>query len=344
MGQNMYFFTDRCFSCGRSDVFNGARIFSITGCDAAEKHCMIRLISEIFREYPQNIYFSPFEKHLPDAVHFPQLGAIVICSPDSIMAESISARTYDMNQLIHIEPSAAGIIGYTMEQSSRYRSRALELLGITDMLLHQYSDIGKEFVAHDRLKYFAVRKAGSLLPDLEKPGSSIKRPVSALTCSGYRFAGIPDDFRLISLRCQFPSASDVFITAFAREAMRRGHDIIISHAADSLHSPMHMTIPGQKLMIVSEPEYLCAKPAVPGSISLDRFYPLSVRSALRREVRTYGKYIRSLAEEMILCSRMCADIRDQGRKLISPYIPAHAAEDTAADIVSCILNLQSSHQ
>ncbi len=339
MRHNRSFFTDSSFCCGKYNEFAEVRLYNIAGCELAEKGRIIRIIGEILSGMTSDTYYSPFEREMPCALYLPDINTIIADGYNSRCAEKPDSRTFDIRQVIvgaasHVEE----IAGYAFEQSRSYMAKARDLTGISDLLLREYVKSGTELLRRDRLKEFAADKIQGLLTAKETIGSVIYRPVSALTCTGYRFVEFPEGTRIFRLCDDYIAASCLFVKTAAREAERLGYDAVIARAVDSEHAPMHLYIPEAGILFVSEPPMLRSGLAGEAVIRLEKFYISRLLFSRMHEITVFGNYIKKMYGEVVLCARLSADIRGQARKILAPYISVKKAAETASDIIGEILN------
>lgn len=338
--EKLHFFTDRSYRCGKYTEFENVRLYNIVGPDLAEKGHIIHIISDIFSESPQILYYSPYERTLPCAVFLPETGTLTACGYNLYSAERITSRYFDSGKIIE---NGAGpieeIVGYTMNQSSAYMQKSIELIGIADLLLKEYIGNCAEFLKTDKLRGYAKRKLTSMLGGGKgRSGTETCRSISAITCGGYRFTQFPDDFKVIRLCDDNMAASQLFVRAASKTANKLGYDTIVSRAIDSENAPLHLVIPDMKTVFVSESAILKTGFSDVPIISLDRFYSRSLLSSREHYISFFGEYIRKMYNEAALYARICMDIKNQGRKLLMPFVSDKAASEIASEIVYGILN------
>lgn len=338
---NLHFFTDKNFNCGKYREFDSIRIYNLVGADLAEKGKILLIAADIFSDTTKLLYYSPYENELPCALYLPELRSLIACSYNSYSAEKLSARSFDIGRVLDgtRAPFAEEIAEYTMNQSCTYMTRSLNLIGVADILLREYVKTGAELLRHEKLYSYAVRKTASLLEKREGIGSHQSKSLSAITCRGYRFAEIPADYRVIRLCDNYIAASVLFVRTASKTANRLGYNTIISRAVDSEHSPLHLMIPAAKVLFVSEQASILSTrfPSAP-RINLERYYNRELLGSREHTVSFYSEYIHKLYNESALCARVSMDIKNQVRKLLLPHISEKATEEIAAEIVSCILN------
>lgn len=216
--------------------------------------------------------------------------------------------------------------------------KSLELLGIADLLLKEYVKNGEELLRINRLCSYAKRKLTVMLEGRDCKGSERYKSVSAVTCSGYRFAELSPGSRIIRVYDRFIAASRIFVRAASSAANKLGYDTIISAAVDCEHAPLHLLIPDANLIFVTETDILPSGFDGKEKISLERFYSKELLCSREHYVSFFGDYIRKMYNEASLYARICMDIKNQGRKLLMPYISEKEAEEIAAEIVYGILN------
>lgn len=339
--ENLHFFTNKNFNCGNCSEFDRVRLYNIVGADLADKGKILLIAAEIFSDTPKTFYYSPYEQELPCAVYLPELNSLIACGYNAYSAEKLSCRSFDIGRILDGArmPIAEEIVEYTMNQSRTYMTRSLNLIGVADLLLKEYIKTGAELLKRDKLKSYAVRKVSSLLEKKEGMGTAVEKSVSAITCRGYRFADEFSDYRIIRLCDDYISASSVFVKASSYAANRLGYDTIISKAVDSEHSPVHLLIPEAKILFVSEQaSILGVRFPEAQKINLERYYNRELLDSRGHSVDFYSEYIHRLYNEAALCARVSMDIKNQGRKLLMPYVSEKTTGEIAAEIVSCILN------
>lgn len=284
-------------------------------------------------------YYSPYERTLPCAVYIPELNALVASSYNDYSASKLTTRYYDIGRIIGSScVPMEEIVGYTMNQSSSYMGKSLELLGVADLLLKEYIKNGEELLKMSRLGGYVRRKISGMLESRENKGRESRKSVSSISCSGYRFAELPEDIRIIRIYDRFIAASRFFVRSASAAANKLGYDTIISPAVDSEHAPLHLMIPDAGLFFVTENDILSSGFESKEKISLERFYSKELLCSREHYVSFFGDYIRKMYNESALYARICMDIKNQGRKLLMPYISEKAAEEIAAEIVYGILN------
>ncbi|MBP3310037.1 MAG: hypothetical protein J6L05_04405 [Ruminococcus sp.] len=336
---NLHFFTDKSFCCGKYEEFDNVRLYNIVGCDLAEKGSILQIISEILKETPQIIYYSPYEPQLPQAVYLPELNTLAASGYNICCTERLNSRTYDISSIISPEAAAVEeITGYTIEQSDAYRNKSLELIGIADLLLREYIKNGAELLKSDRVRLYAKKKISSILTAKASEGENKYRSVSAITCNGYRFTELPEDYQIIRLCDNYIAASSLFVRAAAREANCLGYDTVISRAADSESSPLHLIIPEAKTAFISESEIFSSRFSESRRLNLERFYVSGLMTSREHDISVFGGYVRKIYNEAILCARLCTDIKAQGRKLLMPFVSRKKAFEIASEIIEAILN------
>lgn len=338
--EKLHFFTDRSYRCGKYPEFENVRLYNIVGPDLAEKGHIIHIISDIFSESPQILYYSPFERTLPCAVFLPETGTLTACGYNRYSAERISSRFFDSGKMIE---NGAGpveeIVGYTMNQSRAYMQKSIELISVADLLLREYIRNGAELVKTDKLRGYAKRKLTSMLGrGRGRNGTETYKSISAITCGGYRFAQMPEDFKVIRLCDSYIAASQLFVKTASKAANRLGYDTIVSRAVDSENAPLHLVIPDIKTVFVSESSILKTGFSDCPMIGFDRFYSSSLLSSREHYISFFGEYIRKMYNEAALYARICMDIKNQGRKLLMPFVSGKAASEIASEIVYSILN------
>ena len=336
----MHFFTDKPFNCGKYTEFKNARLYSIVGADLAEKGKIIQIISEIFSECRQELYFSPFERRIPCALYLPELNSLVACNYNESMHSGTMTRYYDSSRVMSGSFSAIEeIFSYTMAQSRMYMEKSLDLIGITDLLFKEYVRNGTELLERDKLKNYAYRKISSML-DRKKGGAAVySKAVSAVTCGGYRFAEFPEDYTIIRLCDDYIAASRCFVKTASDTANKLGYETIVCHAVDSENAPLHLVIPEAKTAFLSDSQVLPIKQFEESRrVGLVRFYESQIMESREHYITFSGGYIKKMLSEAILYSRICMDIKNQGRKLMIPYISEKKSADISSEIVSNILN------
>ncbi len=333
------FFTDRNFCCGKYPEFKNTRIYDLAGAELAEKGRIIQIISEIFAENRRIIFYSPYERTLPCAVYLPDFRIMTVSGCMSGAMKRLTDRTFDIGTVLRSEASMVEeIVDYTMNQSTLYMNKSIELLGISDFLLKEYIKSSTELLKTDKLRNYARRKFTSMISGRGKGGTEIVRTVSAITCGGYRFADLPENYSIILLDDEFMAASRIFVRALSATANKYGYDTIISRAVDSEHSPFHLIIPELRTVFISESSILKSGFGNCKKINFERFYIRNLMLSREHDIRFFGSYIRKMYNEAALYARICMDIKNQGRKILEPYISGKAASDIAAEIVSSILN------
>lgn len=336
--ENLSFFTDRNYNCGKYREFDGARLYNIVGPDLAEKGKTLLIIAEIFSEMECQFYYSPYERKLPCAIYIPKLKIVAASSYNKYSADSFKSRTYDISRIIGEKSSAVeAIAGYTMNQSISYMQKSLDMLGIADILLKEYIKNGRELVNADKITAYARRRIAAALEKREGKGRIIRRSISAITCGGYHFADIPNDTRIIRLFDRYIAASSIFAESAASAANKLGYDAVISRAADSENAPLHLYIPQGKLLFVSETPVLPEHFTDSRRISMERFYNRDLLASREHDKEFFGEYIKRLYNESALYARICMDIKSQGRKLLMPFVSEKSASGIAAEIVNDIL-------
>lgn len=309
------------------------------GAELAEKGQIILITADIFSEYERILFYSPFERQLPCGLYLPDFNTLIAAGINVHIAERLSDRYFDIGRALNEKSSPVEeIVGYTMNQSRAYMNRSLELMGAAELLLREYMKNGRELLKTERLRSYAGRKISSMISERKKGGSELYRSISAVTCSGYRFAGLPEDYRIISLDDRLGAASSVFVKAASRAANRLGCNTIISRAVDSESAPLHLIIPELKTAFISDSELLPAKLDFSEKISLDRFYSRSLLISREHDTEFFCEYIRKMYSEAALYARICMDIKNQGRKILMPCVNEKAASEIASEIVHCILN------
>ncbi len=339
--ENLHFFTDKNYNCGNCREFDRVNLYNIVGADLAEKGKILLITAEIFSDTPKIFYYSPYEKELPCAVYLPELNSLIACSYNACPTERLRCRSFDIGRILDSARMtlAEEIVEYTMNQSHTYMTKSLNLIGVADLLLKEYTKTVTELIKKDKLKSYAVRKVSSLLERKEGKGSTAQKLVSAISCRGYRFSDDFSDYRIIRLCDEYISASSVFVKTASHTANRLGYDTIISKAVDSEHSPVHLLIPEAKTIFVSEQAaILGVRFPETQKINLERYYNRELLDSRRHSVDFYSEYIHRLYNEAALCARISTDIKNQGRKLLMPYISEKITGEIAAEIVSCILN------
>lgn len=269
----------------------------------------------------------------------PELNTLAVSGYNSCCAEKLNSRTYDISSIISSEAAPVEeIIGYTLEQSKAYSCKSLELIGIADLLLREYIKNGAELLKSDRLKFYAKKKISAMLTERTSPGENRYRSVSAITCSGYRFTSLPEEYRIIRLCDNYIAASSLFVRSAAREANRLGYDTVISRAVDSEYSPVHLIIPEAKIAFISESGIFESRFSESSRLNLERFYSSGLLTSREHDISVFGEYIRKMYNEAILCARLCTDIKGQGRKLLMPFVSRKKAVEIASEIIESILN------
>lgn len=316
------------------------RIYSLAGADLAEKGRIIHMISEIFCQFRQEIFISPFERSLPYAVYIPELNSLVTSVCSNHFQGRLKNRYYDIGQILTANLSPVEeIIGYTMSQSFTYMKKSLELLSISNLLMKAYAESTSELLDIGRLKSYAKRKIGKMIGMKSGGiGKEYYRSVSAITCGGYRFAEFPADYRLIRLSDEYFAASEICVRTMSETANKLGFDTIVSRAVDTLNAPMHLMIPAVKTAFLSESKILGTKVTEGARLNLNRFYSQRLLGSSEHYTEFYGEYIRKMLSESALYARICMDIKNQGRKLLLPYISEKVSSEIASEIMHQILN------
>lgn len=338
---NLHFFTDKNFNCGKYREFDSVRLYNIVGADLAEKGKILLIAADIFSDTPKIFYYSPYEKELPCALHLPELNSLIACSYNAYSAEKLSCRSFDIGRVLDGTgaPLVEEIAEYTMNQSRTYMTRSLNLIGVADILLKEYVKAGAELLRSAKLSGYASRKTASLLEKREGTGHTHVKSVSAVTCRGYCFTELPADFRIIRLCDNYIAASNAFVKTAAKTANGLGYCTVISRAVDSEHSPLHLIIPEAKVIFVSEQAAILGNRFPEAEkINLERYYNRELLDSREHTVSFHSEYIRKLYNEAALCARVSMDIKNQGRKLLLPHISEKITGEIAAEIVSCILN------
>lgn len=309
------------------------------GADVAEKGKVIQIISEIFTESRQELYYSPFERSFPCALYLPDLNSLVASVSDGCNYTGAVCRYYDMGKTISagITPIEE-IVGYTMSQSRAYMHKSLELIGIADLLLKEYVKNGAELFNVEKVRRYAGRKISSIAEDRGGRGNERMRAVSAVTCGGYRFIQFPGDYSIIRLCDDYIAASRAFASTASKTANKLGYDTIISYAVDCANAPLHLVIPQLKTAFVTETVIFESQFPDAPKINFSRFYINSLLDSREHDICFFGDYIKRTLKESALYARICMDIRNQSRKLLRPYISENAAAETASEIVYGILN------
>lgn len=339
----LHFFTDRNFICGKYKEFENVRLYNIIGADLAEKGRIILMAADIFPETKRIFYYSPYEKELPCALYLPEMNSLIACGYNAYSAERLNCRSFDIGSILDEQrlPIVENIAEYTMNQSRIYAEKSLSLIGLADLLLREYIGSVSELLRYDKLCSYAARKTASLLTKKDGSGVSDIKSVSAITCRGYCFAELPGNYRIIRLCDNYIAASNIFIKSASKTANKLGYSTLLSRAVDSEHSPMHLTIPEAGIMFVSEqPLLLGSRFPETEKINLERYYNRELLDSREHSISFYCEYIRKLYNESALCARVSMDIKNQGRKLLLPFISEKKAGEIAAEIVSCILNSQ----
>ena len=335
----LHFFTDRNFSCGRYPEFDSVRLYSLVGAELAEKGQIILIAADIFSEYERILFYSPFERQLPCGLYLPDFNTLISAGCNVHIAERLSARYFDIGRALNGKSSPVEeIAGYTMNQSNAYMNRSLELMGAAELLLKEYMKNGRELLKADKLRSFAARKVASMISERKKGGTELYRSVSAVTCSGYRFAEFPEDYRIICLEDCIGAASSAFVKSASKAACRLGCNTIISRAVDSESAPLHLIIRELKTAFISDSELLPAKMKFSEKISLNRFYSRGLLVSREHDTDFFREYIRKMYSEAALYARICMDIKNQGRKILMPFVNEKTASEIASEIVHCILN------
>lgn len=340
--EKLCFFTDRSYCCGKYQEFENVRLYNIIGPDLAERGHIIHIVSDIFSESQQELYYSPFERMLPCALFLPETGTLTACGYNSYSSERLSGRYFDAGRIIENRAAPVEeIVGYTMSQSRAYMRKSIELTGIANLLLKEYIRNGAELLQTDKLRSYAGRKLTSMLGGVRNgQGRETCRSISAITCGGYRFAPLPENFRIIRLCDDFMAASRIFVRAASRTANKLGYDTIISRAVDSEHAPLHLVIPETETIFVSESAILKTRFESSPKIALGRFYSRSLLSSREHYISFFSEYIRKMYSDAALYARICMDIKNQGRKLLMPFVSEKAASEIASEIIYGILNTQ----
>lgn len=335
----LHFFTDKPFWCGKYPEFENVRLFNIVGPGLEEKGKIIHILSEIFSESRQELYFSPYDRSSPCALYLPEQNCLAACGFPVHNEEKLSCRFFDISRILRSDLSPAEeIVGYTMSQSRAYMERSLELIGIADILFREYIRHSSELLRIEELKSYAVRKMRSLLTKRETAGYERVRALSAITCGGYRFANPAENFTVIRLCDDHTAASRSFVKAASAAANKMGYDTVVSYAADSVSAPMHLLIPDAGLVFYSESELLGTKLVTSKKLSLNRFYYHRLLESREHSLSFLGEYIRKIYSESALNARICMDIKNQGRKLLAPYVSGDEASEIASEIIYGILN------
>lgn len=337
-GESLNYYINRNFSCGKCKEFEGSRVISIVGADLAEKGRLLELICDVFGSAKHDKYYSPCDRDLPNAVYLHDIDTLIVCGYAGVNADRIMSRTYDISSVLGCRAAPVEeIVGYTMNQSRSYMQKHLDLLGMSDYLLREYIKNGAELLYADRIRAYASRKMAQLLEKRRLGGASVYRSISAIGCEGYRFVSIPDKTEVWRLCDRLIAAERCFVRAAAAAANKLGWDAVISGAVDLEHSPLHLYIPEADLLFVSESPLLPERFSGSRKISLERFYDSRLTASREHYSDFFGEYIRRMFNESALYARICMDIRNQGRKLLAPYISERAVSEIASDIVRNIL-------
>lgn len=276
---------------------------------------------------------------LPCALYLPEFGSLVACSYNAHMSERLTSRYFDIGKALDSGAvPIEEIVGYTMNQSRTYMQKSLELIGIADLLLREYVKNCLDLLKAEKLRNYAARKMNSMVSEHKTGGVEKERSISAITCGGYRFAELPADYRIIRLDDDFMAASRLFVKTASKTANKLGYDTIVSRAVDSESSPLHLIIPGMKTAFVSESAILKTRFADSDRIGFERFYSRSLLTSREHYVSFFGEYIRKMYSEAALYARICMDIKNQGRKILMPFISEKTAAEIASEIVYGILN------
>lgn len=276
---------------------------------------------------------------LPRALYLPEFNSLVACSYNANLAERLTSRHFDIGKSLENSVSPIEeIIGYTMNQSQSYMQKSLELVGIADILLKEYIKNGAELLRADKIKNYARRKIATLLNGRKNTGREYSKSISAISCSGYRFTELPDDFTVIRLADDYIAASQLFVKTASHMANRLGYNTIVSRAVDSENAPLHLMIPDIKTVFISESAILKTKFSNSTRIGLERFYNQNLLASRQHYITFFEEYIRKMYNEAALYARICMDIKNQGRKLLMPFISDKPATEIASEIIYGILN------
>ncbi|MBQ8297721.1 MAG: hypothetical protein IJX77_08070 [Ruminococcus sp.] len=272
-------------------------------------------------------------------MYLPELNSLVASGLSEQCRGGITSRYFDAGRILTGDFSGVEeIVGYTMEQSREYAERSQELISIADLLLREYIGSVSDNLRTDSLKSYTVRKVKSLLGKCGKEGRESARAVSAITCNGYRFGKLPEDWKVIRLKDDHIAASRVFVKMASKTANKLGHDTMVSHSVDSENAPLHLLIPGIRTAFISESDILKTKFTDTPKINLNRFYGSALLASCNCRGAFFGEYIRKIYCESVLYARIGSDLKNQGRRLLLPYISEKAAAEIASEIVYGILN------
>jgi hypothetical protein len=151
-------------------------------------------------------------------------------------------------------------------------------------------------------------------------------------------AELPEEYTVIRLCDNLFAASALFAQTASSAANTMGYDTVISKAVDTENSPMHLIIPEIRTAFLSESEIFKNKSAVNRKLNLNRFYIPEFLEARAHSSEFCGECIKKLLDEAALYARICMDIKNQGRRLIEPYISEKDLSDIASEIVYTIMN------
>lgn len=337
MSKQLCFFADvNCYS-DFLDESNGIHLYYLKGADFEEKGQCIQIIAEILKDSDYSLYYSPYEKNLPCGLYIPEYKSFITsdnCEPNTKM----NCKYYDISQILTDTPHPIKeIIGYTMNQSNSYHQRSEELIKVADILLKEYLRLSREALHKNRLEGYTVRKISSMLPKLSKKGSKSCKSISGISCSGYKLTEFPDDYNIINLNDDYLAASKLFVSIGSLCANKLGYDTIISKAVESESSPKHLIIPEARLAFVSNSQIFPNKYSHE-KINLNRYYTQESLIALEHYISFFRDFIIKTYKEAVLYARICFDIKNQGRKILMPFINDAPVSKIAADIIYDITN------
>lgn len=336
---NIHYFIDRNFKCGKCSDFNNVRLYNIVGADLAEKGQILLIIADILSECKKEIYYSPYERMLPCALYLSEFNTLIASDYNNYNAEKLTNRYFDIGRVFKATASPIEeIVGYTMNQSNTYMYKSMELMGITDLLMKEYVKNGTELLKTDKLKNYAKRKMALMLEKNKCIGKESFKPISAITGNGYRFIELPKNHIIIKLSDNFIAASRMFVQTASKAANKLGHDTILARAVDIENSPLHLIIPDIKTIFVSDSQIFSSKHIQGNKICLERFYYESMLESRSHDISFFGEYIRKSINEAALYAGICTDIKNQGRKLLVPFISESETAEIASEIVYSVLN------
>jgi hypothetical protein len=330
------------YSCGISENFKEnnplTHFYFLNGADLSQKGQCIAVIADVLGEKNAELYFSPFDDNLPCAAFFPRLNAFIGSDCSGIPSNSLNCRYYDIGCVITSNPlPIREVVGYTFSQSNLYAEKSLQFITIADLLLKELRRISREALIRSRLEAYASRKLSSFLSKINKSGYLRYKSISAICPYGYKFADIPQNYKVILLKDELISASVLFVKYASEYAQKLGFDVIISKAVDSPNSPLHLIIPEAKIIFISESKiFPCGLNGE--KFNLNRYYEDCSASAAVHHIEFLSEYISKIYSESAVYASISCDIKNQGRKILLPFINDSPIGDIASDIIFDITN------